>query len=276
MLELPEIATLSRQIDDALVGTTIESANCGNAQHKWAFYSRPKEDFGAMLAGSAIQGVSAGGKFVYVSLSSERVLTLGGMGGRILLHEPGSRLPKRHHFAARLADGRTLTVAIQGWGFINLFRKDEVSKHRYAGNIKPSLLGKSFTYDRFKKILDSVSDQEKLVAKKLLVSDPRFPGISNGYLQDILFHAGIHHTRRVVDIKGRERQKLYNGIRKVLKEATDKGGKDEERDLYGQPGGYPRILNAKAKGKPCPVCGTKIEKIQFLGGASYFCPRCQT
>jgi hypothetical protein len=51
---------------------------------------------------------------------------------------------------------------------------------------------------------------------------------------------------------------------------------DEERDLYDRPGGYSRILNAKAKGEPCPVCGTTIEKIQYLGGASYFCPKCQT
>ena len=101
--------------------------------------------------------------------------------------------------------------------------------------------------------LDSVSDQEKLVAKKLLVCDPRFPGISNGYLQDILFHAGILHTRRVVDIKGRERQKLYNAIRKVLKEAIDKGGKDEERDPTIAPRSLPSDQNAFSPASPIVV-----------------------
>lgn len=28
-------------------------------------------------------------------------------------------------------------------------------------------------------------------------------------------------------------------------------------------------------GQPCPTCGTPVEKIQYLGGACYFCPRCQ-
>lgn len=28
-------------------------------------------------------------------------------------------------------------------------------------------------------------------------------------------------------------------------------------------------------GQPCPNCGTTIEKVQYLGGACYLCPRCQ-
>ena len=30
-----------------------------------------------------------------------------------------------------------------------------------------------------------------------------------------------------------------------------------------------------AAGQPCPACGTVVEKIQYLCGACYFCPRCQ-
>ena len=53
------------------------------------------------------------------------------------------------------------------------------------------------------------------------------------------------------------------------------GGRDGEIDLFGQPGGYRRILSSETAGKPCPECETPIEKIQYLGGASYFCPKCQ-
>jgi formamidopyrimidine-DNA glycosylase len=34
-------------------------------------------------------------------------------------------------------------------------------------------------------------------------------------------------------------------------------------------------MDAAAAGKPCPSCGTTVEKIQYLGGAAYFCPKCQ-
>jgi formamidopyrimidine-DNA glycosylase len=54
------------------------------------------------------------------------------------------------------------------------------------------------------------------------------------------------------------------------------GGRYEERDLYGNRGGYVRLLDSKTKGSPCTVCGTTIEKAQYLGGAIYFCPTCQT
>ena len=57
---------------------------------------------------------------------------------------------------------------------------------------------------------------------------------------------------------------------------SDLGGRDEERDLYGRRGGYARVLGSKTRGKPCPACGALIEKIQYLGGAAYFCPLCQS
>jgi formamidopyrimidine-DNA glycosylase len=55
----------------------------------------------------------------------------------------------------------------------------------------------------------------------------------------------------------------------------EKGGRYDEVDLYNQPGGYVRMMDSRSAGKPCPVCATPIEKIQYLGGACYFCPGCQ-
>mgnify|MGYP001140072550 CR=1 FL=1 len=41
-------------------------------------------------------------------------------------------------------------------------------------------------------------------------------------------------------------------------------------------GGYRRLMDSRAAGQPCPTCGIVVEKIQYLGGACYLCPRCQT
>ncbi|MBE0697286.1 MAG: endonuclease VIII, partial [Anaerolineaceae bacterium] len=60
-----------------------------------------------------------------------------------------------------------------------------------------------------------------------------------------------------------------------LHEMTALGGRDSELDLYGCAGRYQRILGSHTAGNPCPECGAEIQKIAFLGGASYFCPRCQ-
>jgi formamidopyrimidine-DNA glycosylase len=61
----------------------------------------------------------------------------------------------------------------------------------------------------------------------------------------------------------------------MLTQAVALGGRDSERDLFNQPGGYQRLLYSKLVGEPCSVCGTPIEKIRYLGGACYYCPSCQ-
>ena len=77
------------------------------------------------------------------------------------------------------------------------------------------------------------------------------------------------------DLSKGQRRKLYNAILKTVREVIAKGGRYDEYDLYNKPGKYIRIMDSKAAGRPCPECKTKIEKIQYLGGACYFCPRCQ-
>jgi formamidopyrimidine-DNA glycosylase len=56
---------------------------------------------------------------------------------------------------------------------------------------------------------------------------------------------------------------------------TEQGGRDTERDLFGQPGGYRTILSKNTVGTGCPACGTMIGKEPYLGGAIYYCEICQ-
>ena len=60
-----------------------------------------------------------------------------------------------------------------------------------------------------------------------------------------------------------------------MRQVVAQDGRYAEFDLHGNPGGYVRLMDAKAAGKPCPECGTIAEKEQYLGGAYYFCPSCQ-
>lgn len=69
--------------------------------------------------------------------------------------------------------------------------------------------------------------------------------------------------------------RLYGAVRDVLSAMTDLGGRDTEKDLFGNPGGYVTKLSRNTVGKPCPVCGETIEKGPYMGGAVYWCPRCQ-
>jgi formamidopyrimidine-DNA glycosylase len=71
------------------------------------------------------------------------------------------------------------------------------------------------------------------------------------------------------------RKDLHAAIIDVVSEVIAGGGRDDELDLFGNPGGYVRLMSSATAGKPCPDCGTAIQKMQYLGGACYFCPKCQ-
>jgi formamidopyrimidine-DNA glycosylase len=57
---------------------------------------------------------------------------------------------------------------------------------------------------------------------------------------------------------------------------TNMGGRDTEKDLFGNIGGYKTILSKNTFKNPCPHCGDAIVKETYLGGAVYFCPTCQS
>jgi formamidopyrimidine-DNA glycosylase len=55
----------------------------------------------------------------------------------------------------------------------------------------------------------------------------------------------------------------------------ENGGRDTEKDFFGQNGRYKTILSKNTINQPCPDCGCVIVKEAYLVGAIYFCPVCQ-
>lgn len=58
-------------------------------------------------------------------------------------------------------------------------------------------------------------------------------------LQDILFRANIHPRRRLESMSGDEKAGLLAAVTSVLGEMETAGGRDTEKDIYGQPGRLP-------------------------------------
>ncbi|HEX6384506.1 MAG TPA: hypothetical protein VF177_07540 [Anaerolineae bacterium] len=96
-----------------------------------------------------------------------------------------------------------------------------------------------------------------------------------GVLQNILWTARIHPRRKMASLTPEEMGQMYGAVKNVLRDMTNQGGRDTERDLFGRPGGYKTILSKNTVGTPCPACGTRIKKEAYLGGSIYFCESCQ-
>ena len=141
--------------------------------------------------------------------------------------------------------------------------------------MRPTPLDPEFTFEYFGGLIDEVLEGPKRSAKGLLTQEQLIPGLGNAIAQDILFRARLHPRHALADIDATQRRALYEAIATTVREAIELGGRHDETDLYGNPGGYVRQMDKEAAGRPCPRCGTLVEKIQYLGGACYVCPGCQ-
>ena len=275
MIELPEAVVIAGQMNEAIAGKTIVSAMRGNAPHKFAFYTRSAEEYAAILKDRRIGPARGHGGLILIPIEPEYLLAVGGGGERIALHRDKKTVPKKHQLLIHFTDGTYLTVTVQGWGAAMLFHDSEVPDHPWVGKPGVSPLSDAFTYEYFGGRFGELKENDPSSVKFFVISKPGVWGVGNGCLQDILLRARIHPRRRALDLSEDERRALYAALRNTLGQMVALGGRDGEIDLYGQPGGYQRILSSETAGKPCPECGTPIEKIQYLGGASYFCPKCQ-
>jgi formamidopyrimidine-DNA glycosylase len=204
------------------------------------------------------------------------LLTFGECGGKILYHPAGSPLPVKYHLLVRFTDGSALTAMTQMWGAMELYETGQEQNRQYIRGMRLTPLEPAFTLDYFNSLIDEQARLEKRSVKGLLTQEGLVPGIGNSTAQDILFRAKLHPKHSIAELNASQRQALYLAMMSTLQQAIALGGRSDEVDLFNQPGGYVRIMDRQSAGKPCPVCGTTIEKIQYLGGACYFCPQCQS
>jgi len=141
--------------------------------------------------------------------------------------------------------------------------------------MRPTPVEPEFTPAYFSQLIDELMRGEKRSAKGLLTQEQLIPGLGNAIAQDILFAAKLSPRHPIDDLGQSQRRLLHKSIVRIVAEVTRRGGRADEVDLFGQPGGYTRRMDKAAEGRPCPECGTRIVKLQYLGGACYYCPRCQ-
>lgn len=274
MIEMPEAYTISSQMNTALARKTIRGFARGSLVHKFLWLNRPDEEYQALLAGKTITGASSYGRSMYIYVGGENMLWIGEIGGRLLYIQPGQVLPGKYHLRLDFEDASALILIMQMWGFFKLLDKTQFAERPYDEvGIPP--LSADFTFECFNQMLERYVDKTRKGIKGFLVTSVHTNGMGNAYAQDVLFRAGLHPGRKIPGMNVDERRKLYLAIQDVMQQAISLGGREDERDLYDQPGRYQRLMDSSMVGQPCPNCGLAVQKIQYLGGACYFCSTCQ-
>lgn len=275
MFELPEFATLTKQINDTLLGKVIKKGSLGNTPHKFVWYNRTPNAFQTLTRGKTIGKASSKGKWLFVPLAPGYVLVLGECGGKVLYHSAGSPIPKKYHLQLLFEDGSSLTATTQMWAAMELYEQGQERNRKYLRDMRPTPAEPEFTFEYFSALIDELTQAEKRSVKGLLTQNQLIPGLGNAIAQDILFKARLYPRHPIDDLTKSQRQQLYRAILKTIDQVIERGGRNDEYDLYNHPGGYVRMMDKNAVGRPCSECGRKIEKMQYLGGACYFCSHCQ-
>jgi formamidopyrimidine-DNA glycosylase len=271
MIELPEAVVIARQITETLQGKRIASAVANASPHKFAWYTGDPAEYNDRLAGKVIgSGAGVGGHIEFEA--GDMLLAIS---APIRYHAKGEKRPKKHQLLVAFEDGTAISAKAQMWGGFRCFPADEMADFSdyTIAKTRPSPLTDAFDRAYFDTLFDA--DTPKLSAKAFLATEQRIPGLGNGVLQDILWTARIHPKRKMGELTEQETQVMFEAVKHVLATMTTQGGRDTERDLFGQPGGYKTVLSRKTVETPCPVCGTPIKKASYLGGSVYTCEGCQ-
>ena len=274
MFELPEFVTLARQMNQTLKGKTVQRGQLGNSPHKFVWYNRSHEEFERLTKGKNVGEARARGKWLFLPLEPGYLLVLGECGGKVLFHPAGTKLPNKYHLYLSFEDDSFLTATTQMWGAMELHQAGQDLEGRYTRNMRPTPVDPEFTPEYLSALIRSEECGNRS-AKGLLTQDQLIPGLGNSIAQDILFRAGLSPKHPVRDLSGMEVRALHGVIAELVAEVGARGGRNDEVDLFGNPGGYARVMDRNAVGRPCPRCAGEVKKIQYLGGACYFCTRCQ-
>ncbi len=272
MLEIPESKTIAKQVGSTLTGHTIKTAQANASPHRFAFYHGDPAEYGSLLTGKTITGAQAYGGMVEIAAGDVRLLF--GDGANLRYIRSGEALPAKHQLLVSFDDGSALVCTVQMYGGIWAFWEDEFDNPYYdVARRKPSPLSNAFDAAYFGGIVSAAP--ASLSTKGLLATEQRIPGLGNGVLQDILLYARVNPRTKVSALSDSEIEALYESIKTTLATMTAQGGRDTEKDLFGQSGGYKTKLSSKKAGMLCPQCGGPVVKQAYMGGSVYFCSKCQ-
>lgn len=272
MIEIPESAIISRQAAGVLTGRRIAEVIPATSPHKFTWYNGDPAGYPEVLEGRSIETVDGHGAFIDLVMDKDTHLLISD--GTIMRYgQAGELHPVKHQQLLVLEDGSFLVFTVAMYGGIYAFQR-EYDNPYYQGSIhKLNPLAEAFDEVYFENMVRGL--KKDVSAKALLATEQRIPGLGNGVVQDILYNAGIHPRRKVSTLGDLEKSDLLYSMKGTLANMVELGGRDTEKDFFGNWGGYKVILSKNTYKEPCPNCGHEIIREAYLGGTVYYCPVCQ-
>jgi formamidopyrimidine-DNA glycosylase len=192
--------------------------------------------------------------------------------GRLHWKPAGANVPRQTGLAALDFPTGTLLFTEAG-------SKKRASLHVVAGEaaLRDHDPGGLETLEAESATFGDVLRRENHTLKRALTDPNLFSGIGNAYSDEILHRARLSPATLTRDLSGEEMARLFHATRAILGEWIAR-----LRQEAGN--GFPEKVTAFRDGmavhgrygKPCPECGSPVQRIVYAESETNYCPRCQT
>jgi formamidopyrimidine-DNA glycosylase len=272
MPELPEVTVISEDVAALAGGREVLRA----AVFRPDVTNVEPEEFERRLVGRTLKSTGRRGKIIVLDFGEVVGLVHLVISGRVL-RLPEWMEPDRMNTAVLEFEGEGEPVVLaftRLWlGYFDLYEPGEEDKHPLISRLGPDPFSEDFTVENLASALS-----RKASVKGLLLDQSVVAGLGNIYVDEVLFAAGVHPTRKAGTLTLEEIQKIHAATRDILRRAIELRGTtfDSYHDAFGETGKFQHQLKVFTRaGEPCPECGTEIIKSRVAGRGTHACPSCQ-
>ncbi len=268
MPELPDVVVYIEHLGTRLTGRTLTRLRLLNP-----FVLRSVNPPIASAEGKRVLGLRRIGKRIVFELEGGLFLVLHLMiAGRLRWLASGAKPPGRISLAAFEFDKATLLLTEAG-------TKRRASIHLVEGEAALAAMDPGGLEVLEARLEDFAArlKADRHTLKRALTDPHLFSGIGNAYSDEILHRAKLSPFAQTQSLSGEDTRRLYAAVRSTLTEWTERLREEAGADL-------PEKVTAFREGmavhgrfrKPCPVCGSPVQRIVYAENETNYCARCQT
>ena len=268
MPEYPDVELYLHALEPRAVGHVLTGIRLANP-----FLVRSVEPPINACVGRRVVGLRRLGKRIVFELEDEYFLVIHLMiAGRFRWREPGAKIPGKVGLAAfDFAHGSLLLTEAGSQRQASLYAvrgREALAAHDPGGVDVFSLDAAAF---------EAQLRSENHTLKRAL-TDPRlFSGIGNAYSDEILLAAKLSPMQLTSRLTAQETERLFEATRRVLRDWKARLIEETGEDFPEKVTAFREGMAAHGRfGKPCPVCGTPIQRIKYASNEANYCPTCQT
>ena len=268
MPELPDILLYLHALRPRLVGRRVESVRLASP-----FLLRSIEPPLASIEGRRVVDLRRIGKRIAMEFEGELFLVFHLMiAGRFRWKEKGTRIPGKVGLLAIDFENGTLILTEAG-------TKRQASLHVVSGRdtLAQHDPGGLEVLDAPLAEFSAALTRENHTVKRALTDPHIFSGIGNAYSDEILHAARMSPFKQTQSLSKDEIRTLFDATRVTLNKWISALREETGEEFPEKVTAFREQMAVHGRyGKPCPDCGTPVQRVVYAANEANYCPSCQT